>query len=104
MRSRGGKKESWLNGDTVALARAFLLLRNRSGILSFFRDLFTPAEIAEFGKRLRAARLLDGDVPYLDIVRETGLSSTTIARVSRWLRKGKGGYRLVLKRLKRGRT
>ena len=34
------------------------------------------------------------------IEKETGMSSTTIARVNKWLTNGKGGYKLMLKRLK----
>lgn len=42
--------------------------------------------------------MLDAKVSYSDIARETWLSSRTIARVSKWLRRGMGGYRLVLDR------
>ena len=44
--------------------------------------------------------MLEDKVPYSKIEAETGLSSTTIARVARWLKRGGGGYRLILKRLK----
>ena len=36
-----------------------------------------------------------------EIEKETGMSSTTIARVNKWLVNGKGGYKLMLKRLKK---
>ena len=41
--------------------------------------------------------LADG-IPYTQIEAETGLSTRTIARVGRWLKKGKGGYSMMLKR------
>ena len=44
--------------------------------------------------------MLDRGVPYKEIERATWMSSTTVARVKRWLASGKGGYRLVLARLK----
>ena len=93
-------KRSWNNRHTDDLARAFLTLKTAAEVKSFFRDLLTEEEIIEFGKRFEVARMLDANIPYTDITKATGLSSTTIARVSRWLRRGKGGYNLVLKRLK----
>jgi TrpR-related protein YerC/YecD len=73
--------------ETVPEARAFL------------RDLLTAAELREFGARWEAAQLLDRGVSYTTIVSQTGLSSTTIARVSRWLRGSLGGYRSAITKL-----
>ena len=63
------------------------------------RDLLTESEIKEFARRWQAAQMLDRKVPYSTIVKATGLSSTTVARVAQWLNKGQGGYRLLLTRL-----
>jgi len=86
--------------DILALYQAIVLLENESEADKFFRDLLTEAEIKEFVNRWKAAKMLDRKESYEVIVKETGLSSATIARVSKWLIKGKGGYRLMLKRLK----
>jgi uncharacterized protein YerC len=43
--------------------------------------------------------MLSRGVSYNTIVKETGLSSTTVARISKWLKKGAGGYKIILKRL-----
>ena len=56
-------------------------------------------EILEFANRLEAASLLTQDVQYNAIIESTGLSSTTIARISKWLKGSLGGYRLILARL-----
>jgi len=85
--------------ETKALYKAILLLKNENECKRFFRDLLTEAEIKEFANRWKVAQMLDKKVPYEKIEKETGMSSTTIARVQKWLTKGKGGYRLVLKRL-----
>ncbi|MDD5627269.1 MAG: YerC/YecD family TrpR-related protein [Patescibacteria group bacterium] len=90
----------WDNQTTKDLCQAILALKNLQEAKYFLRDLLTEQEIIEFGKRWRAAQMLDEKKPYLKIERETGLSSTTIARVSKWLNRGKGGYQLILKRLK----
>lgn len=85
--------------DVDYLYRAILTLKNVGEARRFFRDLLTENEIAEFAERWKVARMLAAEVSYTEIVRETGLSSTTVARVSRWVNKGMGGYRLALRRL-----
>ena len=65
----------------------------------FFRDLQTETEIQEFSERWKVARMLWQGVPYTSIEEETGLSSRTIARVHKWLKRGKGGYTMMLRRL-----
>ena len=85
--------------DADSLYRAILTLKDLGEARRFFRDLLTPAEIEEFARRWKAARMLADGIPYTQIVSETGLSSTTVARVSRWVKKGTGGYRLLIKRL-----
>jgi TrpR-related protein YerC/YecD len=77
---------------------AILQLETLDECRRFFRDLLTEYEIREFAERWKAARMLDNGVPYTQIENETGLSTRTIARVARWLKKGKGGYAMILKR------
>ena len=81
------------------LMTVILSLKTRGEARNFLRDLLTEKELIEFGNRWRAARMLANKTRYADIEYETGLSSTTVARVSKWLNKGKGGYRLALKKL-----
>ncbi len=81
------------------LTNVILILKTRSEAKRFFRDLLTEKELIEFGNRWKAARMLSKKTPYTEIIKETGLSSTTVARVSDWLNKGMGGYRLILNRL-----
>jgi uncharacterized protein YerC len=59
----------------------------------------TESEIEEFAKRLTAAIMLSDNVPYSAIEKATGLSSTTVARVSKWLGGTEGGYRTVIARV-----
>lgn len=89
-----------MNNNHRNLYKAILLLKNESECKRFLRDLLTEAEIKEFANRWKVARMLDKKIRYEEIVKETGMSSTTIARVQKWLLNGKGGYKLVLKRLK----
>jgi TrpR-related protein YerC/YecD len=83
-----------------SLYNAFLLLQTKDECAKFLRDLLTETEIKEFSNRWKVATMLDENIPYENIAKKTGMSSTTIARVSKWLTRGRGGYRLVLSRLK----
>ena len=88
-----------MNKNTENLYEAILSLENKSEAKKFFRDLLTKQEILEFSKRWQVAQMLSNKVSYSVIEKKTGLSSTTVARISKWLKSGKGGYKLVLKKL-----
>ena len=59
----------------------------------------TEKEIKEFAKRLKAAEMLTEKVPYSTIEKETSLSSTTVARVAKWLNGKGGGYKIIINKL-----
>ncbi|MEK6409065.1 MAG: YerC/YecD family TrpR-related protein [Acidobacteriota bacterium] len=84
--------------DIESLYKAILDLRNLGEADRFFRDLLTATETEELAERWKAARLLAEGVPYTQIIEQTGLSSTTVARVARWVKAGAGGYKTALKR------
>ena len=87
------------NQNTKSLFRAILSLRNEDECMRFFRDLLSESEIKEFANRWKVAKMLDKKMPYKAIEKETGMSSTTIARIQKWLTAGLGGYQLILDRL-----
>ncbi len=89
----------WFNRKTEALFNSILSLKNMDEAKCFFRDLLSEQEIIEFSKRWQVAQMLNRNISYIKIQKATGLSSTTIARISKWLNKGKGGYRLMLDRM-----
>lgn len=78
---------------------AILKLKSTQEAKKFLRDLLTEQEILEFGKRWQAAQMLSQKIPYSAIEKKTGLSSTTVARISKWLNRGMGGYKLMINRL-----
>ncbi|MBU0531190.1 helix-turn-helix domain-containing protein, partial [Patescibacteria group bacterium] len=53
----------------------------------------------EFSKRWQAARMLSDKIPYTEIQKQTGLSSTTVARISKWLHRGMNGYNTIINRV-----
>lgn len=89
---------NWKTPENLKLIEAILSLRTEAEARRFLRDLMTETEIAEFAKRIQAALMLSEKISYSRIQEETGLSTTTIARVSKWLQGKEGGYRLILNR------
>ena len=85
--------------DIDDLYSAITRLESLDECRRFFRDLLTETEIREFAERWKVARMLSQGVPYTTIEKETGLSSRTIARVHKWLKQGKGGYTMMLRRV-----
>ena len=92
--------KKWLNQDTNSLFRVILDLDNLTEARNFFRDLLTKKELLEFAQRWKVAKMLSAGKAYVDIEKETGMSSTTIARIQRWLKSGMGGYKLMIKKEK----
>ena len=84
------------------LAKTLLQLRSPDEARALLADLCTPAEIRTLAERWHVARLLDdGELTYREIHEATGVSTTTIVRVARFLRQeDHGGYRILLNRLK----
>ena len=91
--------------DTKAAERfysAVLKLRTMDECRSFFDDVCTIKELQDLVQRFQVALLLDEGKNYMEISRQTSVSSATISRVNRCLVYGDGGYRTVIKRMKDG--
>ena len=82
------------------LAAALSSVRTPDEARALLADLCTPAEVHSLAERWQVARLLDaGAMTYREIHDATGVSTTTIVRVARFLRQeGNRGYRLLLDR------
>lgn len=81
------------------LLRVFATLDDKETVYALLEDLFTIREIKETSQRLAVARLLDAGKSYAVIAEATGASATTIARVSKCLSYGSGGYAAALNAL-----
>lgn len=92
--------DDWQTPDTDALIDALLRLDSREDAQRFIRDLCTLTEIREMAQRWAVVRRLDAGHHYAQISRETGASTATITRIASWLRRGEGGYREALERLR----
>jgi TrpR-related protein YerC/YecD len=74
--------------------------KDNDELFDFLVDTVTPRELVEIVHRMTVARMLDKGLHYSDIEEKTGVSATTIARVSRTLKQGTGAYSTALERLK----
>lgn len=81
------------------LVGALLTQRTPEELRAFLRDLCTPAELQAMADRWAVVECLQGNLPYREIHRITGVSLTTIGRVARYLAAGSGGYALAVERL-----
>lgn len=81
-----------------ALYDALLTPEDRGAMRRLIADLCTPAEVRALAERWQVARMLeDGALSYRDIHDATGVSTTTIVRVARFLKQeNNGGYRAAL--------
>ena len=82
--------------EVESLLDVLSALDDKDTLFALMEDLFTIREIKESSQRLAVARLLDQGRSYSQIAEATGASATTIARVSKCLGYGSGGYRAAL--------
>ncbi len=85
--------------EMKALFEAILEIRSYNEAANFFRDLLTIAELKEFANRWQIVKRLARGEAYLDIANDLNVSTTTVTRVARWLKKGMGGYAAIASRL-----
>ncbi|ACV21228.1 YerC/YecD family TrpR-related protein [Slackia heliotrinireducens] len=82
--------------EVEMLLEVLSAMDDKDQLYALIEDLFTIREIKETSQRLSVAQLLSQGKPYTAIAEITGASATTIARVSKALNYGSGGYRLAL--------
>mgnify|MGYP001463934312 CR=1 FL=1 len=82
--------------EVRTLCETLAALDDPDKVAALLEDCCTVREVKELAQRLRVAQMLDGGISYALIQEQTGASATTIARVSKSLNYGAGGYRYVL--------
>src|SRR5436190_13644154 len=90
----------WQTKEIRDLSEAIASLRSPDEVGRFLRDLCTLSELEAMAHRWEVVQLLEEGLPYLEVARRTGASTTTVTRVAHWLRHGEDGYRLALDRRK----
>ena len=90
------------NADLTDISDAILELKTKDEIERFLIDLCTPQEIEALNERWLVCQLLHNrNLSYRTISELTGVSTTTVTRVSRFLNnEPHKGYRIALERIK----
>lgn len=86
--------------DFSKLYKAILSLKNEEECSAFFNDVCTIQELEALAQRMDVAIRLKQGESYIDINKNTGASTATISRVSKYLNYGAGGYETVIERIK----
>lgn len=81
------------------LTNAFLFLNDEDETFAFLRSLLSESEYLDLQQRLNIAMRLYFGTPYTQIEKELGVSSTTIAKISKAMKANHSGYQLLLERM-----
>jgi TrpR-related protein YerC/YecD len=84
------------NSELSRLYQALVSIKTPEQAAALLEDICTITEVNEMAQRLEVAYLLNEGESYLAIQEKTGASPTTIARVSKSLNHGAGGYRKAI--------
>ena len=78
---------------------AVMEIHSKEEAVNFFRDLLTEQELREFANRWQMVKLLVQGESYAYIAKKLNVSTATVTRVSRWFRRGRGGYKAIADRI-----
>ncbi len=78
-----------------ALFDIILKLQSEDDCKIFFEDLLTYKELENLSQRVAAAKLLKEGKTYVQIIKQTGISNTTLSRVSKSLQLGEGYKKFI---------
>lgn len=87
--------------DLDNLLEAFSTLKTKTELAHFLRDLMTLKELNDISQRWQIVLMLNKKIPYLEIAKQVGVSTTTVTRVALWLNHGQNGYKTALSRLEK---
>ncbi len=82
--------------DIDELILTLVYLDNAKNMDTFISDLLTNKELETLAMRWKAIRMLYVGIPYTKITKATGISSATIARLSKLLNIRNNGLKQVL--------
>lgn len=91
--------DSYPTPDMQNLITAISTLKTPEELTNFLRDIMTIKELEDISQRWQIVLLLDQHIPYLEIAKQVGVSTTTVTRCALWLHHGQNGYKTALSRL-----
>ena len=86
--------------DYHELYEQFLKLETLEECEKFFDDLCTIKELDSMLQRIKAANMLLEDKTFIEVTNATKISSATLARVSKCIKYGDGGYKDIIEKKK----
>lgn len=86
--------------DYKELFDEILKLETEEECEKFFDDLCTINELDAMLQRIKAAKMLLEDKTFQEVIKETQISSATLARVSKCIKYGDGGYKDIIEKKK----
>ena len=87
--------------DYSELYEEILKLESIEECDKFFDDLCTINELDAMLQRIKAAKMLLEDKTFQEVINETKISSATLARISKCIKYGDGGYKGILEKNKK---
>lgn len=87
--------------DYKELYEEILKLETIEECEKFFDDLCTINELDAMLQRIKAAKMLLEDKTFQEVTKETKISSATLARVSKCIKYGDGGYKDIIEKKKK---
>jgi TrpR-related protein YerC/YecD len=81
-----------------ALYELIAKIKTKEEAKDLLADLCTPGEIVAMSQRLMAAELLMDGQTYEQVIKATDISSATLSRVSKCVKKGKGYAKFLSKK------
>ena len=84
--------------DYHELYEQFLKLETLEECELFFDDLCTIKELDSMLQRIKAAKMLLEDKTFIEVTNATKISSATLARVSKCIKYGDGGYKNIIEK------
>lgn len=87
--------------DYQELFDEILKLETEEECEKFFADLCTINELDAMLQRIRAAKMLLADKTFQEVTAATKISSATLARISKCIKYGDGGYKEILEKKKK---
>lgn len=86
--------------DYTELYQEILKLETLEECERFFDDLCTITELEAMLQRIKAAKMLLDEKTFQEVTKETKISSATLARVSKCIKYGDGGYKDIINKKK----
>ena len=90
---------NWNTMNNQAFIKALMSADTPDLMRLFLDDLLTKTEIETFVRKFQAAYLIALGTPYTYIIRETGMSSKGIARISRSMTNKRNGFHVIIKKM-----